>query len=157
MDDPRGFTDPQLEEWAKCNGGGHHFAAFGVIRLLEEKRKMQHEITKVIHQLRELRISLSSTLEDSLQSQMEDRKMSNPTIDALKDEVDKVKTAIGSAVTFIKGVPALVQSAVDAALAGGATAADLAPVQQMIDDLKSSEGDLIASLTNNTPTPPVTP
>lgn len=159
MDDPRGFTDPQLEEWASFNGGGHHFAAFGVRRLLGEKRQLLHEIAQVTHVLRELRHTLTAILAVSSKFQMENATMSNPTIDALKDEVSKVKTAIGSAVTYIKGVPALIQSAVDAATAGGASAADLAPVTQLIADLKSSEADLVASLTANTPTPPppVTP
>lgn len=56
-----------------------------------------------------------------------------------------------SALVFINGTAARLQAAVDAALAGGATAAQLAPVQAEVDAQKAKSADLAAAIAANTP------
>ncbi len=74
--------------------------------------------------------------------------------------VDDTIAAMTNAVTlmdgyivFAKGVPALIQTAVDKALAGGATAAQLAPLTDLIAQLTTREADMTAAVLANTPTP----
>ncbi len=76
-----------------------------------------------------------------------------PVIDAMTQTDD----AVDSAIVFIDSVPGIVQAAVDAATANGATAAQLQPVTDAAAVLKSKRDALVASLTANTPTPPPTP
>ncbi len=57
----------------------------------------------------------------------------------------------GSAVLLINGFAARVQAAVDAAIAGGATAAELAPVQAEVDAMKASATSLSDAVAANTP------
>lgn len=80
--------------------------------------------------------------------------MSNPTIDALTAQVEVNKTVEGSALALINGIAARIQAAVDAAVAGGASAADLAPVTDEIASLKASSDALSAAITSNTPAAP---
>lgn len=66
--------------------------------------------------------------------------MPNPldvAIEELRVEIEEDSTIIDGAVTFINGVPALIQAAVDEALAQGATPAQL----QAITDLKTKISD----------------
>lgn len=77
----------------------------------------------------------------------------NPTIDALVAQVQASDTVFDSAVAFINGVPGLISAAVAQALAGGATAAQLAPVTAVATDIKAKSDAIQAALTANTPTP----
>jgi hypothetical protein len=81
--------------------------------------------------------------------------MANATLEALAAQVQANESAEASAVTVINGIAGRVQAAVDAAIAGGATAADLAPVQAEVDSLKASSDALSAAIAANTvpPTP----
>lgn len=58
--------------------------------------------------------------------------------------VTKAKGAMESATTLINGIAARVQAAVDAALANGATAEELAPVSQLVTDL-NTDADVLSS------------
>ena len=69
----------------------------------------------------------------------------------LDAEVTKATTVMSSAVTLIKGIAVRVQAAVDAALANGATADELAPVQAEADALAASSTDLANAVIENTP------
>ncbi len=64
------------------------------------------------------------------------------------------ETVEESAVAFINGVPALIQAAIDKAVAGGATAAQLAPLTQLNSDLTAKSDALRAALVANTPAAP---
>ncbi len=75
----------------------------------------------------------------------------NPILDALAAQVKANTDAEASAVLLINGIAARIQTAVDAAVAGGATAAELAPVQAEVDALKKSSDDLAAAVIANTP------
>lgn len=77
--------------------------------------------------------------------------MANPTLDALAAAVTKATTAEASAVTLINGIAARIQAAVDAAVANGATATQLAPVQAEADALSASADTLAAAVAANTP------
>jgi len=76
--------------------------------------------------------------------------MPNPILVALEAEVAEATTVMASAVTLINGFAARVQSAVDAAIANGATEAELAPVQAEIDALNASGDALAAAVLANT-------
>lgn len=65
------------------------------------------------------------------------------------DEIEATKGVIESAITFISGTAARVQAAVDAAIANGATAEELAPVQTEVDSLKSERENLAAAIAAN--------
>lgn len=75
-------------------------------------------------------------------------------LDDLQAEVAEDVTIMGSATKLINGFAARVQAAVDAALANGATAEQLAPVQAEIDALNAGSNDLAAAVAANTPPAP---
>ena len=64
----------------------------------------------------------------------------------LEQAVTDAQTVEASAATLIRGIAGRIQTAVDAALANGATAAELAPVQAEADALKASNADLTAAI-----------
>lgn len=76
--------------------------------------------------------------------------MSNPTLDALAAAITKATTVEASAIQLINGVSARIQAAVEAALANGATAEELAPVQAEADALSASADALAAAVNANT-------
>lgn len=76
--------------------------------------------------------------------------MPNPTLDALATSVTKIEDVADSAIALINGIAARIQTAVDAALANGATAAELAPVQKEADDLSAKADSLAAAVAANT-------
>lgn len=75
----------------------------------------------------------------------------NEILTDLGDKVTKATTVMSSATTLIGGIAARVQAAVDAALANGATAEELAPVQAEADALSASADELSAAVSANTP------
>lgn len=77
--------------------------------------------------------------------------MPNPTLDALAAQVTATTDVEDSAIALINGIAARIQAAVDAAIAGGATAADLAPVTDEIALLKAKTDALSAAVAANTP------
>jgi hypothetical protein len=76
--------------------------------------------------------------------------MSNPILAALEAEVAEATSVMASATTLINGFSARLQAAVDAALANGATAAELEPVQAEIDALNAAGDALAAAVVANT-------
>lgn len=77
--------------------------------------------------------------------------MANVTLDALAAQVAASEQVEASAVALINGIAARIQAAVDQAIAGGASASDLAPVQSEVDGLKASSDALGAAVIANTP------
>jgi hypothetical protein len=77
--------------------------------------------------------------------------MPNPVLGELSREVSESTTIMDSATSLINGIAARVQAAVDAALANGATAEELAPVQAEVDALNASSEALAAAVQANTP------
>lgn len=73
-------------------------------------------------------------------------------ITALTDTVAKIETVEASVLAFVQGIPALIQAAVDAALANGATPAQLAAFDDLNSRL-SADADKIAADITATPTP----
>lgn len=67
-------------------------------------------------------------------------------IDELTQEVAEEETIIDSAIVFIKGVPGLIQTAVDAALAQGATPSQLAQITALKDKLDAKGKAIEAAL-----------
>jgi hypothetical protein len=76
--------------------------------------------------------------------------MPSPILDDLSTTVTNTTTVMASATALINGIAARIQAAVDAALANGATAAELQPVQAEADALKASSADLSAAVAANT-------
>lgn len=79
--------------------------------------------------------------------------MPNPTLDSLAAEVSRDTTVMDSATTLINGIAARIQAAIDAAISGGATAAELAPVSAEVAALKGSADALATAVQANTPAP----
>ena len=79
--------------------------------------------------------------------------MPSPEIEALIAEVAADDTIFDSAVTFITGVPKLIQDAVDKAIANGATPAQLQAVTGLATDLRTKAQAIQDAITANTPTP----
>lgn len=65
--------------------------------------------------------------------------------------VTKATTVQASAAALIRGFRTKMQEAVDAALANGATAEELAPFGDLDDALNTSSSDLEAAVSENTP------
>lgn len=72
----------------------------------------------------------------------------------LQAAVTKAVGAEASATTLINGIAARLQAAVDAALANGATAAELAPVTDEVSQLNASADALAAAVVAGSPTAP---
>lgn len=75
--------------------------------------------------------------------------MSSPILADLTAAVANAKGAMDSATDLINGIAARIQAAVDAALANGATAAELAPVQAEIDALNQDARELADAVAAN--------
>lgn len=80
--------------------------------------------------------------------------MPNPILDSLAAQVTAQVTLETSVTAFINGEAARLQAAVDKALAGGATAAELAPIQDEVTALAASAAAMNAALVANTPITP---
>jgi len=80
--------------------------------------------------------------------------MASEILGNLKAEVANDVTVMGSATALINGFAARQQAAIAAAIANGATAEELAPVQSEVDALKASAADLAKAVTANTPAAP---
>ena len=78
----------------------------------------------------------------------------NAAIDALGQQVTTDQTVIESAVLLINGIAAMITTAVNAAIAGGATPAQLAPLTALTASLTASDDALAAAVTANTPASP---
>jgi len=75
--------------------------------------------------------------------------MSAQVLTDLDAAVTNAKGAMESATVLINGIAAKVQAAVDAAMANGATAAELAPVQAQVDALNTDANALAAATVAN--------
>ena len=78
-------------------------------------------------------------------------------LDDLATQVAASTAVEASAVTLIDGIAARIQAAVEAAIAGGATADQLKPVSDEVASLKSSGDALAAAVAANTPVQPPPP
>lgn len=74
-------------------------------------------------------------------------------IDAVTATVTKAKTVIDGATAYVQSVPGLINNAVAAAIANGATEAQLEPLTTLSDTLSTSADALTAAMVANT-TPP---
>jgi len=74
-----------------------------------------------------------------------------PVLVELDAAVTKATTVQASAATLIRGFSTRLQAAVDAALANGATAEQLAPVSAEVAALNAGAEDLSAAISENTP------
>lgn len=76
--------------------------------------------------------------------------MTNPVLSDLQAAVNRNTDVIASAVTLINGIASRIQTAIDAALANGATAEELAPVTAEVAALNSNADALAAAVQANT-------
>lgn len=129
-------------------GGTEHNAVY--VRLIRKLARSEHSLRAALGAARGVGIP-NPIFEDS--------RVANPVLDALADQVQANVSAEQSAIIVLNGLQARIQAAVDAALEGGATAAQLAPVSAINADLKASADALAAAIAANTisPVPPVPP
>lgn len=80
--------------------------------------------------------------------------MPNPQLDALTTEITNATTVEDSATALINGIAAQIAAAVQAALANGATAAEIQPVADLGTQLQAKSDALQAAITANTPAAP---
>lgn len=73
----------------------------------------------------------------------------HPEIQALQTEVEHTKGIVSSAVVLINGIGGRIQAAVDAALAGGATAEQLQPLSTLRAELQASTDSLAEAVNAN--------
>lgn len=83
--------------------------------------------------------------------------MANPTVDAVIAQVAATDTVIDSAIKLITGFHDIIAKAVADAVAGGATAAELMPVTDALNDIKNKTNELSTAVQANTPVVPPTP
>ena len=75
-------------------------------------------------------------------------------LDPVVTEITNVKGVLESATAYVNSVPQLLQDALDEALANGATAEQIAPVQALADAMQASSDALVAAMAANAkPTP----
>lgn len=79
--------------------------------------------------------------------------MAVAAIDALVSDVAALGTVADSAIALLNGITARIAAAIAAALAGGATAAELAPLTALHTDLTVKTQQLADAVLANTPTP----
>ncbi len=77
--------------------------------------------------------------------------MASPILANLTAQVAQNVAVEASAKLLIDGIATRVQAAVDAALANGASEAEMAPVQAEVDAMNASSMELAASVAANTP------
>lgn len=77
--------------------------------------------------------------------------MPSPLLQELTDEVAEEVTIMNSATVLINGFAARLQAGIDAALAGGATAEELAVLSTLKTDLDTQGTALAAAVSANTP------
>ena len=77
--------------------------------------------------------------------------MPNPILADLEAQVRATTEVEDSATALINGFAARLQAAIDAAIANGATAAELAPVSAEVTALKTASDALAAAVVANTP------
>ncbi len=81
-----------------------------------------------------------------------------PAIDTLVAAVAAEDTVIASAVTMLQGISSMIAVAVAAAVANGATAAQLAPLTTLTTDVQAQATALAAAVAANVPpAPPIGP
>lgn len=73
------------------------------------------------------------------------------TLAALQAEVERNNQVDQSAIALLNGITDRIQAAVDAAVANGATAEQVAQVQAEVDAIKASTDALAAAVQANTP------
>jgi len=82
-------------------------------------------------------------------------------LDALRAGVKKVEDAEAAVLAFVSGIPALVQAAVDAALAAGATPEELAAFDELnarlVQEADQIAGDVVAGTDPGSPDPDPVP
>lgn len=78
----------------------------------------------------------------------------NADLQSLLDETTDIESVLDSAVTFINGVPALIDKAVQAAIGNGATADELKPLAQLSADFKAKAQAVKDAIAANTPAAP---
>lgn len=78
----------------------------------------------------------------------------NPILDALAAQIDANTSVVDSAIQFIGGVRGMIDAAVTAALAGGATAAQLAPFTDLSAAMAAKDQALSEAIAANTPAAP---
>jgi hypothetical protein len=78
-------------------------------------------------------------------------------LDTLRAGVERIETAEAAVAAFVAGVPALIQAAVDAAIAAGATPAELTSFDELNTRLTADAAKIAADVVANTPPPVETP
>lgn len=78
--------------------------------------------------------------------------MSNPVIAALQSQAAANIAAEAAAVAFIQSVPQKIADAIAAAVGNGATEAELAPLAQLVSDMRAS-ADAVTLALNTSPRP----
>ncbi len=81
--------------------------------------------------------------------------MANPVLDALSAQIQANLDVEASAVVLINGISQRITDAVTAALAGGATAAELQPFTDLAAAMKTEADALAAAIVANTPAQPL--
>ena len=82
-----------------------------------------------------------------------ERKMSeiSDAVAVLVTDVAAEKTLIGSLTMYVKGVPQLIQAAVDKAVAAGADPTTLTSIRDLITSVEGSTAEMVSAIPANTP------
>jgi chromosome segregation ATPase len=105
-------------------------------RYTRDGSMIEEKLNHILHRLEELERKMSK-LDDS--------------ITALTTEVANLTTVDASAEALIAGIPALIQTAVNTALAAGATPAQLQALSDLTASLQKNDATLAAAVVASTP------
>lgn len=158
MNGTHGFTDDELLHWADAHESLSPLAR-GIVRVLGERTFLRQEVRRLAHRLKHKTQALAVAVNcaESSPSTAEFTAMASPILQPLEDQIAATDTVIDSAIVLINGIQAQIATAVAAAIANGATAAELAPLTDLNAGLKAKTDALAASVAANTPAAPPTP
>lgn len=133
------------------SGDLEDFRAFAAI-LRGEDDKLRGMSDKLNDATRDLKKEIEQNFPGSItESNNVGEDMPNPVLSDLNASVNEATTVMQSAQTLIDGIASRIQAAVDAAIANGASAAELEPVVAEVNALRAASTGLAASVQANTP------
>jgi ABC-type transporter Mla subunit MlaD len=118
----------------------------------ELRRSLAHHTHMLLRSVRN-NTNLSSNMESDMAAKPK-LATTNPVLEQLRGQVEAANGAMASATVLINGIAARVQAGIDAALANGATADELAPLTDEVNSLKNASDELSAAVQANTPNVP---
>lgn len=123
----------------------------------EMRRSLAHHTRVLLRAVHNNTQSLSIQMENPDMAGKQKLATTNPVLEQLRQQVESANGAMASATVLINGIAARIEADVQAALANGASEAELAPFAATVESLRNATDELGAAVQANTPNVPPTP